>query len=740
MARYGLPLRPTLVTGVTALILLATLAVGGSAFLSSRRAVASLWRKAASETAHRVTQRSLRFLEPAAPYLALTQQLAEQGRVDPQDRERTLDYFRAAIQANPSFSWASWGGADGAYLAAWRAQPGNGAIQATLREVQGIDGQGKPLTRWRDFSANPDGTWKILKDISEPYDPRSRAWYQAAVQAGHGVWVEPFLFQSHQQPGFSYVLPWRTRVAIEPGPASDPAAPPAPAAAPQSATPLFREELKGVFAVEFETADLSAFLSTLKVGEHGKVYLVTNEGLVVGHPDGQVTESKNGVLQIARVETHPDPMLRPAWEGWKKRGGGARSFAVKTYLAMAEPFPAASGIDWVALGVAPSQDFFGEARAQALWALLIGLSVMLLAAALGALLATRVSGGLHELVDELDRIGRYQLSEQKLLSVPSPVREVNTMADAIDRMKSSLRSFARYVPTQLVQDLLETGEEAKLGGHKQELTTLFSDLEGFTTLSEQMEPDALVDALQDYFSGMSEVIRAQGGTVDKFIGDAIMAFWNAPRPEEDHALYACRAALAMRAKMLALQTTWRKAGRPVISARIGINTGTALVGNIGSQQRMNYTAMGDPVNLASRLEGLNKAYGTKILIGETTAKAVAGRMVLRAIDWVAVKGRGQAILVHELIGEKGKVTAEVLRACELQREALELYRTRKFAEAAKAFDAAGAMLLGSEVEESTTIGALRSDEASRTLSARCREYAAHPPPPEWSGAKVMSEK
>jgi adenylate cyclase len=320
------------------------------------------------------------------------------------------------------------------------------------------------------------------------------------------------------------------------------------------------------------------------------------------------------------------------------------------------------------------------------------------------------------------------------------VREVNTMAEAIDRMKASLRSFARYVPTQLVQDLLETGEEAKLGGHKQELTTLFSDLEGFTTLSEQMEPDALVDALQDYFAGMSEVIRGTGGTVDKFIGDAIMAFWNAPRPEEDHALYACRAALAMRAKMLSIQATWRKAGRPVIAARIGINTGTALVGNIGSQQRMNYTAMGDPVNLASRLEGLNKAYGTKILLGETTAKAVAGKMVLRAIDWVAVKGRGQAVLVHELIGEKGKVTPEVVRACEKQREALELYRTRRFAEAAEAFDAAGALLLGGDGEESTTVGALRVDEASRTLAARCRDYILHPPPPEWAGAKVMSEK
>ena len=711
MARTGLPLRPTLVTGVTALILLAAGAVGGSAYLSSRRAVASLWRKAASETAHRVTQRSLRYLEPAMPYLALTEQLADQGRLDPQDRQGTIEYFRAALQSNPSFSWASYGGQDGTYLAAWRAQ--QGAIQSTLREVQGTDGQGRPLTRWRDFALEPDGSWKLLKDVAEPYDPRVRAWYQTALKAGKGTWVEPFLFQSHQQPGFSYVLPHRAKGT---------------------------GEVKGVFAVEFETADLSTFLSTLKVGDNGKVYLVTQGGLVVGHPDGQVTEARGGKQEIAHAENHPDPMLKAAWQEWKKRGGGSRSFGVKTYLAMAEPFPEASGIEWVALGVAPSQDFFGEARQQAVWALVIGCFFMLLAASLGALLASRVSNGLQELGDELDRIGKFQLTEMKLLSAPSPVREVNTMAEAIVRMKASLRSFARYVPTQLVQDLLETGEEAKLGGHKQELTTLFSDLEGFTTLSEQMEPDALVDALQDYFAGMSEVIRGFGGTVDKFIGDAIMAFWNAPRPEEDHALYACRAALAMRAKMLALQKVWRKAGRPVISARIGINTGTALVGNIGSAQRMNYTAMGDPVNLASRLEGLNKAYGTKILLGETTAKAVAGKMVIRAIDWVAVKGRGQAILVHELLGERGKVTEEVLKACELQREALELYRTRRFAEAAEAFERAGAMLLGAGVEEATTIGAPRNDEATRTLVARCRDYLQSPPPPEWNGAKIMHDK
>ena len=177
--RKGLPLRPTLVTGVTALILLTAGVVGLSSFYSSRRAVASLWRKAASETGHRVTQRTLRYVEPAVPYAALTHKLAESGRLDTQARESLLDYFQMAVESNPSFTWASWGGTDGAYLGVFRTP--TGAIQESWREVQGVDGNGKPLTRWRDFDYGPDKKWHLLKDVADPYDPRVRPWYREAA-------------------------------------------------------------------------------------------------------------------------------------------------------------------------------------------------------------------------------------------------------------------------------------------------------------------------------------------------------------------------------------------------------------------------------------------------------------------------------------------------------------------------------------------------------------------------------
>src|SRR5262249_2320593 len=163
---------------------------------------------------------------------------------------------------------------------------------------------------------------------------------------------------------------------------------------------------------------------------------------------------------------------------------------------------------------------------------------------------------------------------------------------------------------------------------KREITTLFSDIAGFTTLSEQMEPDVLVATLGEYFDRMSREILEKHGTVDKYIGDAVMAFWGAPRPQEAHPLLACRAALAIREGLRDMQRRLAAEDRPTIEARIGINTGVALVGNIGSPSRLNYTAMGDAVNLASRLEGLNKVYGTTIVVGETTAHLVRTEMEL----------------------------------------------------------------------------------------------------------------
>jgi adenylate cyclase len=687
MARgRGLPLRPTLVTGVIALIFLAAGAVGGSAYLSSRRVVRHLWHEFATEISAYTTQRTLRYLEPALPAVSLEQELAAEKKIDPADRMATLAYFHAVLLAHPTFAWVSYGGADGAYLASFRNGPND--VQETLRE------QTAKGTRWRDFQKQADGSWKTLRDDIQNYDPRGRPWYLAAQKSDKGVWVEPFLFTSHQQPGFIYSA---------------------------------KDEARGVWAIQFEVASLSEFLSTLHVGETGRVYVVTRSGLVVGHPLGQVTETVDGQKQIARAETHPDQMLAEAWKVLQKRPPGTTDFTFGNYLAMVAEFPPESGIDWRVIGVVPKQEYFGEARQQAWFAVLIGALGALIAALFGAILSSRVSEAMGEISDEMDKVGAFDLAERKLEAKGSVVREVNAMAESTDRMKSSLRSFGKYVPRELVQDLLLSGREAVLGGEKRMLTTLFMDIAGFTTLSETMAPDELVTALGEYFQRMSETVRDHQGTVDKYIGDAIMAFWNAPRPDDEHAIHGCRAALAMRDTLHAMQAEWAKQGRPQINARIGINTGEAVVGNIGSPERMNYTAMGDAVNLASRLEGLNKSYGTGIVVGENTARLVEGKMVLRPIDWVAVKGKAKAILVHELLGEVGKVPESQLKAVDLHREALALYRARNFSEAGMRF-----------LEVYSTLE--RRDAASRKLAERCKEYLAEPPPEEWNGSYHMEVK
>ena len=687
----GLPLRPTLVTGVIGLILLAAGAVGLSAYVSSRRVVAGLWREFADEIAANTTQRTLRFLEPAVPTVALEQLLAQEGKLDPSYRMATLEHFHAILLANPTFTWVSYGGADGAYLASYRASPTE--VEETLRE-QTLKG-----TRWRDFKRLPDGSWKTIRDAIQPYDPRPRPWYLAASHSAHGVWVEPFLFTSHQQPGFIY-----------------------------SAKDVGRDgEQHGVWAVQFEVSYLSEFLSTLHLGQSGRVYVVTRSGLVVGHPKGEVTQTVDGVKQIARADQHPDPMLSGAWNYLQQAKPGTRVFSFGANLAMTAEFPEESGIDWKVIGVVPKVDYFGDAQRQAYLAALIGALFALIASLFGAIFSNRVSAAMHEISDEMDRIGRFELTERKLADRDSLVREVNAMTAATDRMKASLRSFGKYVPRELVQDLLLSGREARLGGEKLELTTLFSDIAGFTTLSESLAPDELVRELGEYFERMSETVREYQGTVDKYIGDAIMAFWGAPRPFEGHALQACRAALAMRDRLRVMQGQWQREGRPALAARIGINTGVAVVGNIGSPNRMNYTAMGDAVNLASRLEGLNKMYGTDILVGEDTAALVKGAMVLRPIDWVAVKGKAQAVLVHELLGEKGQVEPATLSAVRLHEEALHLYRARNFSEAGTRF-----------LEVSAALG--NRDAASRKLAERCREYQQEPPPREWNGSTHMAEK
>ena len=207
-------------------------------------------------------------------------------------------------------------------------------------------------------------------------------------------------------------------------------------------------------------------------------------------------------------------------------------------------------------------------------------------------------------------------------------------------------AFAMYVSGEVVNQMIAHPERLKLGGERREVSLLFSDLAGFTSISERLTPDALATVINLYLNEMTKIIMAEGGTVDKFIGDAVMAFWGAPLDDPDHALHATRAAMQMQARMAELQTRFVEMGAGTIGLRIGVHSGPAVVGNMGSDLRFNYTAMGDTVNLAARLEGVNKAYGTGILVSGTTAAAVSGTIALRRVDRVRVKGKDIAVDIH----------------------------------------------------------------------------------------------
>jgi adenylate cyclase len=293
-------------------------------------------------------------------------------------------------------------------------------------------------------------------------------------------------------------------------------------------------------------------------------------------------------------------------------------------------------------------------------------------------------------------------------------------------MKTNLRSFQKYVPADLVRTLLLSKQEASLGGELRTLTIFFSDIASFTNFSEQLSPHELVKHLGEYLGAMSEVVAAAGGTVDKYIGDAIMALWGAPAQLPGHALAACTAAVRSQKILLELRARWANEGKPPFQARIGINTGEVVVGNIGSANRLNYTVIGDEVNLASRLEGLNKYYGTQILISGATYEEAKAGIVARPLDRVSVKGKHTAVLVYELLGLKGETSPEKEEMAEQFAQALHAYHRQEWTEALRGFEA--------------LLEVWPEDAPAREMKRRCNAYREQAPGAAWDGIHHMEGK
>lgn len=275
-------------------------------------------------------------------------------------------------------------------------------------------------------------------------------------------------------------------------------------------------------------------------------------------------------------------------------------------------------------------------------------------------------------------------------------------------------AFKQYVMPAIIDELLRDPSKLKLGGEKKHLSILFTDIKDFSTISEHLSPEQLVGFLNEYLTKMTDIILENHGVVDKYIGDAIMAFWGAPVDEPYHTYLVCKSALDMVEINKKMNVEWKERGLPEIHTRIGINTGNVIVGNIGSEKKFDYTVLGDHVNLASRLEGLNKMYGTHVLISESTYQLVKDRVNVRSLDLVRVKGKTQPVKIYELLPEKlSKEDKEFLRIWD---KALELYCTRKFGDAKKWFE---------------SCLKIKAEKAAEEYAERCRTFLKTPPPKDW---------
>jgi adenylate cyclase len=606
--------------------------------------------------------------------------------------------FLSLLQSQPSISWVAFGWPDGNFFGA-RKDPDEGIRMVEVRH--GAEGPEPNLLRVDSYQPVV-GDIHFLDRSMGASDFRSteQEWYREADQAMMPVWTEYSATPLGDQPG----------IAIS------------------SRLKVYSRYL-GVMMIGIDLDRLARILTALKVTSHGRAFILEKGNKVLtASAVGTTTGGWHDLMSIRdplaaaidRAIAHDKLDLANL--------KAPRTIAVTGMMSDIEHYVTFTPLpfrNWVAVTVIPAEDILGDIPAATRRLYMLVIAMVVVVSLLGAFVAHRlISRPIAGIAQQMQQIEHFRL--ENLTYRPSRLRELDELSRALRLMGTGLSAFRKYLPADLVEILIREGVEAKPGGRTQPLTVLFTDLAGFTGLTEQA-PDKIVEILGDHLDFMSRIVAAHAGTVDKFIGDSVMAFWNAPASNPQHALSACKAALACRAAFMQSAQGMQAATLGQVGLRIGVNSGAALVGNIGSRERLNYTAIGDVVNVASRLESLNKRYGTDILIGEATLAEAGEGIVTRRVDKVAVYGRRGGIAVYELLGLTESRTALGDLSWIAQYDAgFERYLNRDFDGAIEAFQQADRMR--------------GRDEPSRRMILRCRRYIEQAPPVDWDGTDMAESK
>lgn len=626
-----------------------------------------------------------------------------QEAIEPTDEAKREFIFLALLRSHPTLSWIALGFPDGAFF---------GALRAADDEIDMIEVKRNPETAIRQqrvdtYSLEPSDVMFRGREITpSDYQATMQPWYQRAVADNGPVWS----MISH--------FPYRDRPAIV------------------TSTPMvINRDFAGVVAVVVELDRLSQFLAGLQVGKTGTVALLDRNGRVIAAAaSAALKRQRRGETPSLETFSADHPMLASVaavLQGGEVSLGGLRETRQlrvsgptdgKDYFVTFSPL---NFNDWVVVTVIPSSDFLASVERSAMFLLIALATLTVIVAVLASVSANgllaapllRIAGQLKDIEDfRLDRIAR----------LPSPLRELDDLSGVLLQMSRGLASFQKYMPTDLVRILVSQGIEARPGGHQETLTVMFTDIAGFTGISEELG-DRVVPVLADYLGLVSQAVLNHRGVIDKFIGDGVMAFWGAPMPNERHAVDACAAALECQRLLALYRSEAERGGGTPLRIRVGVNTGRMLVGNIGSSARLSYTVIGDPVNVASRLEALAKDYGVDIIIGEDTRIAAGDTIIVRRLDNVSVYGRTGDLAIYELIGLVKSACAEVPDWVIHYEAGLTAYQRQCWSESVEFLKAAIASRDG-------------GDRPSEILCARCLSHLANPPPEDWLPASVQRSK
>ena len=624
----------------------------------------------------------LRVVVAVGSTLAETQAFAPGSTVADEER---LRQFAVVIGRYPAMAAIYVGYDDGRFLYVGRTDTlsisqrlefdAPDAPSMLMRSV--VAGEGMRRESW--WFQLADGSHTPIQTRMVDFDPRARPWYVQAIQAKGAVLTEPYSFAQAKVVGVSAGMPLRQG---------------------------------GVIGFDFTLDTLSRLIGDYRFTPNSIIMVASDTGTVF-----MESEACGGTCLPGEVE------VRAAMRAAITRaiGSGERierdvSLGGRDYRLLVHQMPPALGRRYLVAAAVPIVELSVDSRTL--------LERAALAAAIAVALASLVlSRSISRIAAKTERIRDLDFSDRA--PVQSRISEIVRLSDSVERMREGLEVFGRYVSKNLVHQIMRSPETAGVGGQRREITVMFTDIEGFSRISETMEPELLTSRLSRYFDALGSAILANHGTIDKYIGDSIMAFWNAPEPDPDHIANACRSALQAAAAGRQLSEKWRQLGRPGFRTRFGLHTGPAVVGNVGAREHINYTLVGAVANQASRMEGLNKMYHTEILASGEVAGATADRFVWRQIDRIVAAGTTEEHEIHEPMGEID-AAAEHADFLVQWRAGREAYDAGRFDAALAAFQAAAA---------------LRPDDGPcRVFVGRCRTFLRDGPPPGWNGTWHFDSK